>query len=102
MSKAPELQGEVTAPWRGMGRLDRTQRRQRSLDAQVAAQPDIGVAGATQGGVIGTPGADSLQRGPLARVIVEAPIMVGGVPGADTWLTMMDSLHESVAKALLE
>ena len=37
-----------------------------------------------------------------AAVIVEAPIMVGGVPGADTWLTMMDSLHESVAKALLE
>ena len=35
------------------------------------------MAGATQGGVIGTPGADSLQRGPLARVIVEAPIARG-------------------------
>ncbi len=34
--------------------------------------------------------------------IVEVPTMVGGVPGADSWIEMMDVLHESVARALAD
>jgi len=34
--------------------------------------------------------------------IVEAPTMVGGVPGADSWLKMMDQLHDAVVLALLD
>lgn len=32
--------------------------------------------------------------------VIEAPAMVGGVPGADTWIQMMDILHRDLAKAL--
>lgn len=35
-----------------------------------------------------------------ARVF-EAPTMVGGIPGADSWIEMMDLLHEGLAEALL-
>ena len=31
--------------------------------------------------------------------IVELPVMVGGVKGADSWLEMMDVLHESLLRA---
>lgn len=36
-----------------------------------------------------------------ARVL-EVPIMVGGVAGADSWIAMMDQLHERLAEALRE
>ena len=32
--------------------------------------------------------------------ILEAPAMVGGVPGADSWIEMMDLLHTGLEKAL--
>jgi len=32
--------------------------------------------------------------------VLEIPIMVGGVSGADTWIGMMDELHESLVAAL--
>ncbi|MFT5051891.1 MAG: zinc/manganese transport system substrate-binding protein [Chlamydiales bacterium] len=32
--------------------------------------------------------------------IIEGPTMVGGVPGADTWISMMDVLHASLQRAL--
>jgi len=34
--------------------------------------------------------------------IVELPTMVGGVPGADTWIEMMDVLHARLAEAFPE
>ena len=34
-----------------------------------------------------------------ARVF-EAPAMVGGVPGADSWIEMMDILHDGLLAAL--
>ena len=34
--------------------------------------------------------------------VVEIPIMVNGVPGADTWIGMMDTLHRSLVAAFEE
>jgi len=43
----------------------------------------------------------SVARETGARV-VELPVMVGGVKGADSWLEMMDVLHDSLVEACVE